>query len=155
MALVHGQVMRLAVYLARAGEHDAHLRVVLAAGFEDGQLAPAVDVEVGVRVLHRVEMAHLSREVEDERLPAHEVIHAVLVAHVGNVDLEAVFQPGHVEQLAAVLGDERVDDGDARAQRDKPISHGAADEAQAARDEDGLIVEGVSRIRQGISHLVR
>ena len=83
--------------------------IVLAAGFEDGELRAAVDLQVGVRVLHRVHVAGLAGQVEQVVLPLHEVAHAVLVAHVGDIDADAVLDAGDVEEVAAVFGDQAVD----------------------------------------------
>jgi hypothetical protein len=63
--LVHRQVVGLAVDLARAGEHDLHAGVVVAARLEQRELAAAVDLEIGVRVPHAVDVADLAGEVED------------------------------------------------------------------------------------------
>ena len=84
--LVDGQVLRPAVDLARAGEDDLHRRVVMAAGLEDRELAAAVDLEIRVRIAHGVDVARLAGEVEEIVLIADEVVQAVLVAHVGDVD---------------------------------------------------------------------
>src|SRR2546422_656173 len=66
--LVHREVLRPAVDLPRAREDDPDLRVLVPARLEDRELAPAVDLEIRVRIRHRVEVARLSCEVEEEVL---------------------------------------------------------------------------------------
>jgi hypothetical protein len=51
-------------------------------------------------------VAHLPREVEDHIVVAHQVVHGALLADVGDVHLEALFDAVDVEQVAAVVGDE-------------------------------------------------
>ena len=70
--------------------------IVLAARLEDRELRAAVDLQIGVRVDHRVEVARLPGEVEDARPGRDEVLEAVLVAHVGDVDVNSVLDPGDV-----------------------------------------------------------
>jgi hypothetical protein len=56
------------------------------------------DLEIFIRVLHRIEMTGLSGEVEEIILFLHELLYAVFVAHVGDVDVHLVFDFGNVEQ---------------------------------------------------------
>ena len=123
-----------AVHLPRAGEHDLHRRVVVAARLEHRQLAAAVDLEIGVRVAHAVDVAHLPGEVEDDVAVAHEIVHRRLLADVGDVDAHAIGDAVDVEQVAAVVGDERIDEQHVGAERDQPAREIAADEAEAAGD---------------------
>ncbi len=135
MILVHRQIARHAVNLARAREDHADGRIALAAGFEDGQLRAAIDFQVGLRIAHAIEVAGLPGEVEKVVLPGHEVVDAVGIAHVGDVDLHPAAQVLDVEGVAAVFGDEAVDQGYVRARRDEPPRKVGADKAQAAGDE--------------------
>ena len=73
--LVDRQRVGPAVDLPRAGEDDLHRRVVVAARLEHRQLAAAVDLEVGVRIAHAVDVADLAGEVEDHVAIAHQVVH--------------------------------------------------------------------------------
>ena len=82
----------------------------MAAGFEQRQLAAAVDLEIGVRVAHAVDVADLSGEVEDDLAVLHQVVHRARLPHVGDVDAHAVLDAGDVEQVAAVVGNQRVDE---------------------------------------------
>jgi hypothetical protein len=51
-------------------------------------------------------VADLAGEIEDDLLPAHEIVHRRLLAHVGDVDAETIFDAADVEQVAAVVVDE-------------------------------------------------
>ena len=94
------QRVGLAVHLARAREHDLHARVELAARLENRQLAAAVDVEIGVRIPHAVDVAHLAGEVEDDLAIAHQMVHRAFLADVGDVDADAVGDAVDVEEVA-------------------------------------------------------
>jgi hypothetical protein len=141
MALVDRQVQRSAVDLPCAGEEDLHRRVLVPARFEDRQLAAHVDLEIGVRVEHRVEMARLTGEVEQVVLVSHEEAQAVLVADIRDVDVHAVLDAGHVVEQAAVLGDQRVDQHDARTHRHQLPREVRTDEPEPAGDQDTLSFE--------------
>ena len=122
--LIHGQSVRLAVNLARAGENDLDVGVVFAAGFQNGKLRAAVDFQVGVRVLHRVHMAGLAGEIEEIILLLDQVAHAVFIAHVGDVDLDLVFDPVDVEQVAAVFRHQAVHKQNVCAERPRDGARG-------------------------------
>ena len=111
--------------------------VLVAAGFQDRELAARVDLQIGEGVGHGVHVADLAGQVEDHILALNQGAHGIGVAHVGNVDLQAIFVAGDVEAIAAIVGDERVDQGDAGAQVDQPPGEVGADKAQAAGDEHG------------------
>ena len=100
------------------------------------QLAAAVDVEIGVRIPHAVDVADLSGEVEDHLAAPHQVVHRRALAHVGDVDAQAVFDAGDVEEVAAVVGQQRIDDQDVGAELDQRARQVDADEAEPAGDED-------------------
>ena len=57
-----------------------------------------------------------------------------LLADVGDVDADAVLDAVDVEQVAAVVGDQRIDEQDVGAERDQRAREVAADEAEAAGD---------------------
>ena len=106
----------------------------MAARLEHRQLAAAVDLEIGVRVAHAVDVADLAGEVEDDVAVAHQVVHRRLLADVGDVDAHAVGDAVDVEQVAAVVGDQRVDEQHVGAELDELAREVAADEAEAAGD---------------------
>ena len=58
----------------------------MAARLEQRQLAAAVDLEIGVRIPHAVDVADLPGEVEDDLATAHQVVHRARLPHVGDVD---------------------------------------------------------------------
>jgi len=103
MGLIHGQVLRAPVDLARAGEHNLNGGVIVAAGFKDGQLGMRVDLQVSVGVLHRVNVAGLTGEIEEIILPLNEVAHRIPVAHVRDVDAHLILHRLDIPQVAAVL----------------------------------------------------
>ena len=144
MTLIDREVVGLSINLPRAGIDDFHPRIVPPAGFEDGELRGAVDVEIGARILHRVEVAGLAGEVEDEVLALHEILQAVLVAHVGDVHAHAAGEAVDVEKIAAVFRDEAVHEQHVGAEVHELPREIRADEAEAAGDEDAFAAEVLS-----------
>ena len=139
----HRQLLGSSVHLARAREDHLHARVVAAARLEDRELAAAVDLEIRVGILHAVDVAHLAREIEDHLLVAHQVIHRARLAHVGDVDADAVFDVRDIEQVAAVFWNEGIDDEHARAELDELMRERAADEPEPAGDHHAAVaIEG-------------
>ena len=62
-----------------------------------------------------------------------------LLTDVGDVDADAILDAVDVEEIAAVVGNQRVDDQDARAERDELAREVAADEAEPAGDQHRAI----------------
>ena len=106
----------------------------MAARLEQRQLAAAVDLEVGVRIAHAVDVADLAGEVEDHLAALHQVVHRAGLAHVGDVHRDAVLDAGDVEQVAAVVGNQRIDQQDVGAELHQAVREVAADEAEPAGD---------------------
>ena len=90
MRLVDRQAVGPAVDLSRAGVDHPHAGIVLAAGLEHRELRAAVDVEIGVRIAHAVDVADLPGEIEDDFPVLDEDVHRRLVAHVGDVEADAI-----------------------------------------------------------------
>jgi hypothetical protein len=109
---------------------------VAAARLEQRQLAAAVDLEVGVRVEHAVDVADLAGEVEDHLAIAHQVVHRRLLPDVGDVDADLRLDAVDVEEVPAVVVDEGVDQQDVGAERGQLAGQVAADEAEAAGHHD-------------------
>ncbi len=60
-------------------------------------------------------MTGLAGKVEDERLSLDQVAETMFIAHVADVDADAVLVPGEIESVAAVFRDQRVEHCDPRA----------------------------------------
>ena len=105
-----------AVYLPGPGEDDLDRGVVAAAGLEDRELASTVDLEIGVGILHAVDVTHLAGQVEDHVLVANQVVHGALLPDVGDIHTHPILDVSDVEQVPAVLGNQRIDEQDPCAQ---------------------------------------
>ena len=77
-------------------------------------------------------MAGLAGEVEQEVLADEMRPQAVAVAHVGDVDADAVLDSLDVEPVAAVFRHQAVDQRDLGAQIDQPPGQVRTDKPQAA-----------------------
>src|SRR5262249_19428681 len=137
MCLVHGERNGAAVDLTRSGKDDLHPRVVIPACLEDGELAAAVDFKVGVRVAQAVDVTHLAGEVEDDITALDQVVHRRRLGEVGAIDVDAIGDRVDVEQVAAVVRDERIDQQHVGAEIHQPAGEIAADEAEAASNHHG------------------
>ena len=120
MLFVHRQIVRLTVDLAGARKDDLDAGIIAPASFQDGQLGSTVDLQISTGILHRVHVAGLPCQVEQVILPLDQVPHAVLVPHIGDVDLHVVLETGDVEQVAAVFGDQAVHEGHAGTEVHQP-----------------------------------
>ena len=88
-------------------------------------------------IAHAVDVADLSRQAEDDIAIAHQVVHRRLLADVGDVDLHAIGDAVDVEQVAAVIGDQGIDEQHVGAEIDERARQVAADEPEAAGDHHG------------------
>jgi hypothetical protein len=112
-----------------------------AAGFEDGDLREAIDFQIGHRILHGIEMARLSGEIEKVILALQQRPQAVQIAHIGNVDVHALAQRLDVETIAAVFRNEAVDQRDLGAEGVQARGQVRADEAESAGNQDFFLCE--------------
>ncbi len=138
MLLVDRLVLRATVLPAGAGKHDLDLGVVMPAGLQDGKLTLAVDLEVREGVLHRIDVAQRSCEVEHQVAVLHEIVHRELVADIRDVHRDAVFKACDVVEVAAVLGNQRIDQEHVRTEVDQPPGNVASDEPESTGDEDAF-----------------
>jgi hypothetical protein len=77
----------------------------------------------------RLNMTSQSRTT---RSIAHQVVHRARLADIGDVDANAILDPGDVEQVPAVPVDQRVDQKDVGAERREAMCEVAADEPEPA-----------------------
>ena len=73
-------------------------------------------------------------EIEDDLAIPHEIVHRALLAHVGDVDAQRASSPSMLNEVAAVVGDQRVDQQHVGAERHQLAGEVGADEAEAAGD---------------------
>ena len=109
---------------------------MIAARLEHRQLTAAIDLEIGVRIAHAVDVTDLASEIEDDVPPGDEIVHRRLLADVGDVDAHPISDAIDVEQVAAVIRNERVDQQHVCAERDELPRQIAADESEAAGNHD-------------------
>src|SRR3954462_4851250 len=92
MSLIDRKAIGPSINLARAGKDDFDFWVVSAAGFENRELRLAIDLQVGHRIAHRIEMARLPGQVKKVILALDQVTQAVGVANIRDVDLKPILQ---------------------------------------------------------------
>ena len=97
-------------------------------------------------------------EIEQDVLARDQVLHSVGVPHVRDIHLEPGLDPVDVEEVPAVVRNERVDEEHLGPERKERAGEIASDEAESARDEDLLALvrravalsgRAVSRSRAG------
>src|SRR4051794_23601653 len=114
-----GERGRAAIDLASAGEDNFNLRVMNAAGLEDGELGLTVDLQIRHGVCHRIEVTGLPGKVKQVVLALDEVPQAMGVADIGDIHLNAVPDWFDVEKASAVIRNQAVNDRNSGAQSDQ------------------------------------
>lgn len=135
---IYGKVPWLSVELAGAGEDDPDAGIVQATGFQDMQLRRCVDIKIGERICHRVEMTGLSCKIEKESAASNQASHRVRVPNIRNVDTDLVADVADVEEVPSVFGHKAVDEGDLCAERDEAAGKGRSDKSEPTRDQNVL-----------------
>ena len=92
-------------------------------------------------------MAGLACEIEEEVLILEEVVDAVGISNVRDVDLNIVLEGLDVEEVTPVLWYQRVDDGDPSPGFNEPLSEVRADEPKPPGDKDALTLKVRAEIR--------
>ena len=112
----------------------------MTACLEHCELAAAIDLKVGIRILHRVDVADLAGQVEDHRLTADQALHGQHVPHVDRAYRQSrmILNRLQVEQVRARFGDQAVDHQHMCAQIEQTHREIRADEAQPAGDQRAL-----------------
>ena len=105
MLLVHRQVNRFSINLAGAGKDYFYVRIETTAGFEQSKLRATIVFEVVERRGHRIEVAHVAGEIENEINAANQMIDDRRIANVGYVNSNAISDFVDVERIAALIFD--------------------------------------------------
>src|SRR5687767_8851904 len=101
--LVDWKVLWFAVNLAGPGKDELDGAIINPTGLEQRELRAAVDVKVGLRIFHRVEVTRLAGKVKDVILSLDKIPHRMAVADIGNIDAHGVLDAADVKKVAAVL----------------------------------------------------
>ena len=121
--LVKRQVQRFAVYLPRTGVDDLYVRIEIAARFQQGKLRLTVQLKIMLRKQHRIQMAHVRRQVENIVHAADQMVDNRRVAHIRDMQRDPILDVLDIKKIAALVGHQRV----------KQINFDIADLDQAAR----------------------
>src|SRR5687767_3121221 len=123
----------------RTGKYDLRVAIVFAQRFEQYEVAAAVDVEVGPRVLHAAHRARLTGEVNHDLLATDDGGHPVEIAKVSFHYRDAgLLQRRHLLGVTAPIG--RKDRGPGAA-FDQFRGEVDADEAKAANHQHARVGE--------------
>ncbi len=143
MVLTYGNVLWLAVDLTSAREHNANLRVMFSTRLQDGELCPAVDFQIRVRIVHGIQMARLTREIKQIVSPLDQIAHTMLIPYVGDVDAHLILDVFDVKQVAAILGNEAIHEQYFSSQVHQSNGQVRTDKPQSSRDEHLFIGKGL------------
>ena len=136
MPFIDRQIIGPAIDLARRSEDYDRFWAYRAAGFEQGELRQAIDLEIGHRVVHRIEMAGLAGEVEKIVAAPEQLAHPGRVADIGDLYPHPVGDLGDVETVAAVIRQQAVDQDHPAAQCRELGGQIGADKAEPAGHND-------------------
>src|SRR5229473_3585076 len=142
MLLVDRQIAWPAVDLPRPGMHDGDRRDHGPAQFQELQLRRAIDREVMLRRIHRIEMAGLAGEIEQEILAGKQVAQRGRIADIADIDPHPLAYVGDVGEIGAGLGDHAVDEQHLGAESHQTPRQRRPYEADAAGDDHMRPAEG-------------
>ncbi len=108
VVLVCRQVLRFAVYLTGAGKYDFNVRIIVPARLQDEQLGSGVYLEVGIRILHGIDMAGLTGKIKEVILALDQKFHRMLVAHIREIDFHTLLDGLYVEKVPSIFGNKAV-----------------------------------------------
>src|SRR5688572_4653980 len=143
MALVDGEIYGATVNLSRARKYDADLRIVKPACLEERELRAGIDVEIGLGISHRVHVARLPREIEQDILPTDDRRQARTVAYVGHVHADLASHAFEIAQVTTVFGNERVNHSHVGSKLREGQHEVRPDEAESTGDEDAAVGERI------------
>ncbi len=103
MVFVDRKILWPAVDLSGTGKNDLQIAIVQAAGLQDLQLRRRVNVQIGQRVSHRIEMAGLAGEIEKKLAVLDQSGHRFRIADICKVDRNAIANVLDVEKVSPVF----------------------------------------------------
>ena len=106
------------------------------ARFQDLQLRGRVNIQIGQRIYHGIEMTGLTSEIEKKLSFLDERGHGCGVTNIGPIDSHAVANTVNIKEIAAVLRNQAVDQDDPGAQLDQSPRQGRANKAKTPGDKD-------------------
>src|SRR5207237_136845 len=127
-----GQPLGSATGLPRSGVNNVGGPVLMLAGFENGEWGQRIHVQIRKWILHRLDVAHVSCEIENIFFVAHELADQREIGGVAFDDLDIVPNTFNVEVIRAACWMKGIDDGDGGATFDKTYGEIASNEAEAA-----------------------
>ena len=103
MCFANGQPLWPAVDLSCAREHDLHVGVITTAGLEQRELGPTIQLKVAMWVQQRVQVAHVTREVEDYVNTADQMVYNILICYVSPNDFHPIRDSMQVKWVGALI----------------------------------------------------
>jgi hypothetical protein len=135
VSLIDRQILRSSVNLTRTGVDDTNPGILPPAGFEDRQLRPTVDLEVGERVLHGRHVPRLTSQIEEIILVGDEIGQGTFIDDVRDLYGDAVLEAADVEPIAAAIDRQVVDNHHICAEVDEAFGQVRPDEAEATGNQ--------------------
>jgi hypothetical protein len=77
-------------------------------------------------------MRDLSRDVENYVLTHYQIANRVVIAKIGDADLDSLFESRYVRTIASMLGDHRVDDQNLCPKLDPLLREVGTDKAETS-----------------------
>src|SRR5579864_6163004 len=103
---------------------------------EDLELGGGVNIQIGQRIGHGIEMTGLTGQIEEKLATLDQGGHRLYVADVGQIDLNSIPNVVDVEEIPAVLRNKAVHEGNVGAQTDQAAGQVRPDKAESPGDED-------------------
>ena len=136
MVFVDRKILWPAVDLPGTGKNDFQIAIVQSAGLQDLQLRRRVNVQIGQRVGHRIQVAGLAGEIEEKFPVLDQPGHRFRIADICKVDRNAIANVLDVERVSPVFRNQAVDQRDFGPKANQAARQGGPDKAETAGDQD-------------------
>ena len=140
MKFAHRQTLRTSINLPRAGENNLYVRIVVTAGLKQGQLCGTIQFQIVTWVEQRVEVAHLSGEIENNVDTTNDVIDNVVISDIAVNEFDTIGDAVEVKRITSLFRQQRINDCHFNTQINECVREITANKPHATGDQHGTTV---------------
>src|SRR5262249_41301316 len=126
------QILGAAVNLSSAGKNNFHIRVVQPTCLQDMQLRNGIDIQVGQRIAHRIQVACLTGKIKKKVALFDQRGHGLCIADVSKLNAHLVAEIMDVEAVATVFRNQTINQRYVCPEGDKLPGQRRANESETA-----------------------
>ena len=105
---IYRQVIRASIYLSCSGKDNFYIRVIGAAGLQNGKLRLGIDLKICERISHGVHMACLTSQVKKKILPLNQIAHRVRVAYISDIKKNFTSNAFQIGKIASIFRNKTI-----------------------------------------------